>query len=80
MSTDRLPGLVAMEECVEIMGMSGSRSDEEEEMIRKSEEGSYLVDGLCGLTELSDVLGIVFKMRMRTMSMRHLQWFPNCEA
>ena len=55
-------GLVAMEDIIEeIMGNIRDEYDEEEEMIRKSEEGSYLVDGLCGLTELSDVLGIVFQ-------------------
>ena len=51
-----------MEDIIEeIMGNIRDEYDEEEEMIRKSEEGSYLVDGLCGLTELSDVLGIVFQ-------------------
>ena len=52
----------AMEDIIEeIMGNIRDEYDEEEEMIRKSEDGSYLVDGLCGLTELSDVLGIVFQ-------------------
>ena len=45
----------------EIMGNIRDEYDEEEEMIRKNEDGSYDVNGLCGLTELSDVLGIVFQ-------------------
>lgn len=55
-------GLVAMEDIIEeVMGNIRDEYDEEEEMIRKGEDGSYIVNGLCGLTELSDVLGIVFK-------------------
>lgn len=55
-------GLVAMEDIIEeIMGNIRDEYDEEEEMIRKNEDGSYEVNGLCGLTELSDVLGIIFQ-------------------
>lgn len=55
-------GLVAMEDIIEeIMGNIRDEYDEEEEMIRKNEDGSYTVNGLCGLTELSDVLGILFQ-------------------
>ena len=55
-------GLVAMEDIIEeIMGNIRDEYDVEEEMIRKNEDGSYEVNGLCGLTELSDLLGIVFQ-------------------
>lgn len=55
-------GLVAMEDIIEeIMGSIRDEFDEEEEMIKSAADGTYLVDGLCELSELSDMLGIVFE-------------------
>lgn len=55
-------GLVAMEDIIEeIMGNIRDEYDVEEEMIKPGEHGSYIVNGLCGLSELSDVLDIFFE-------------------
>lgn len=55
-------GIVAMEDIIEeIMGNIRDEYDVEEEMITKGTDGDYLVDGLCELSELSDLLGITFE-------------------
>lgn len=54
-------GIVAMEDIIEeIMGNIRDEYDVEEEMIKKGENGEYIADGMTDLSELSDILGIVF--------------------
>lgn len=55
-------GLVTMEDIVEeIMGNILDEHDEEEELIHAQPDGSYLVEGMTVLEELSDLLGISFQ-------------------
>ena len=55
-------GLVTMEDIVEeIMGNILDEHDEEEELIHAQPDGSYLVDGMTILEDLSDLLNISFQ-------------------
>ena len=55
-------GLVTMEDIVEeIMGNILDEHDEEEELIHAQPDGSYLVDGMTVLEDLSDLLNISFQ-------------------
>lgn len=54
-------GIVTMEDIVEeIVGNIQDEYDEEEEMIVKVEDGTYIVDGLTQLEDIEDLLGINF--------------------
>ena len=54
-------GLVAMEDILEeIVGNILDEYDEEEETIVKQTDGSFLVNGLTGLLELEELMGIQF--------------------
>ena len=55
-------GLVTMEDILEeIVGNILDEHDEEEERIRKVQNGNYLVNGMIDLEDLEDVLPIVFE-------------------
>ena len=55
-------GLVTMEDILEeIVGNILDEHDEEEEWIRRLQEGSYLVNGMAGLEDIEDVLPIEFE-------------------
>lgn len=55
-------GIVTMEDIVEeIVGNIQDEYDEEEEMIVKVAEGTYIVDGLTQLEDIEDLLGIDFE-------------------
>lgn len=55
-------GLVAMEDILEeIVGNILDEHDEEEEMIQKLADGSYLVQGMADLEELEEVLSVSFE-------------------
>ena len=55
-------GLVTMEDILEeIVGNILDEHDEEEERIRKVQNGNYLVNGMIDLVDLEDVLPIVFE-------------------
>ena len=54
-------GIVTMEDIVEeIVGNIQDEYDEEEELITKQEDGTYIVDGMTQLKDLEEVLDIDF--------------------
>ena len=55
-------GIVTMEDIVEeIVGNIQDEYDEEDEMIVKEADGTYIVDGLTQLEDIEDLLGIDFE-------------------
>ena len=54
-------GIVTMEDIVEeIVGNIQDEYDEEEELIIKQADGTYIVDGMTQLEDLEELLGISF--------------------
>lgn len=62
-------GLVTMEDIIEeIMGNIQDEHDEEEEMIKRSEDNTYIVDGMSLLEDLEEELSIRFDSQYNTMN------------
>ncbi len=55
-------GLVTMEDILEeIVGNILDEHDEEEEWIRRTQNGNYIVNGMVGLEDLEEVIPVVFE-------------------
>lgn len=62
-------GLVTMEDIIEeIMGNIQDEHDEEEEMIKRSEDNTYIVDGMSLLEDLEEELSIRFESEYNTIN------------
>ncbi len=67
-------GIVTMEDIVEeIVGNIQDEYDEEEELIIKQADGTYIVDGMTQLEDLEELLGNQFQRRR----LRYDQWLSD---